>query len=718
MKNKKRAAALALAAIMACGGLAGCDALTTTNISKDYQQVIAEVDLSKSTDFQEGGKYAAYKDIVGKTSIVKRDMVASYVSNGYSVQQQYGWSYLDTFNAICDSLVNRQVYVQYAKVYLAENGGLTESERYTVEGYKAAVAGAGAEATEAAKEAAGLEYFLTEAERDKALYDLRVSVNDSLDSIEEGIISLAHTDEEETSTETVRTLPTGADTENEDYYNKDYAIYTGSSTIPSGYEKVENSTPTTRRKAYTQYLAQLRANNLLDKGENTADFEGMTYFAMQKKSFFESALVDKMSKKLEQEAEEKLTKAWLEACFNEDLEADRASYQDDKTSFETAFDAISDSSFVFAAPQAADGSYENYGYVINILLPFSTVQTEELNGYSSDLGDAKGNKYAARAKLLQNLKATDQRGTWFTGETDYSYKAETADGAFTGGNTARQYLFFENSIKNAGEGKQYEALKNYYGKYTYNGTVTAPETEEDEYVLKPNKISIDGFLSEMKDYLTSVGTAKGFRIAESYKEYNESGSYYDTAKKYYNDDGTVDYSKFIYAEGKIESTDGDAYDINSLFDASSWENAALSVINELSFAYNTDTAGLNTYLGYSISPFKTSYMPEFEYAAQRAVKNGAGSFNVVPTDYGWHIIYCTFSFHDTPTGANSPYAFNYADIEKEGTFSYNYFEARKADAVSAYSTNMQTAAINEYVDACTTVYNDRFADLTGLDSQS
>ena len=61
--NKKKTAAVGIAAVMALGALAGCD-LVSTDLQKDYEQVIAEVDITASDDFQAGGKYAAYADAI------------------------------------------------------------------------------------------------------------------------------------------------------------------------------------------------------------------------------------------------------------------------------------------------------------------------------------------------------------------------------------------------------------------------------------------------------------------------------------------------------------------------------------------------------------------------------------------------------------------------------------------------------------------------------
>ncbi len=702
MNKKKKAAALALATLLTCGGaLAGCDTLTTTNVSKDYAQVIAEVDLGKSEDFADGGKYAEYKELVSNAQITKREMVASYISSGYSLQQQYNWTYADTFNTIADSLVNRQIFVQYAKVYLMQN--YAADENLSVAGYVSAISGDFT--SETAKEAAGLAYFLTDEEKAKANYSLKVSINKQIDGIEEGIIEFED-EHEHTADADVRTRPTGAATENADYYTENYAIYTGKETVSElgEYERLDGSTHTTRKKAYVRFLTNLRSNDLLADGENTNNFESLNYYSLELKSSYETAIINKLLEKLEEKAEASLTEKWLNEQYQEDLRSQKDTYERDKSSFETALDAMSDTKFVLAPHN------KNYGFVLNILLPFSTLQTQELNGISNDLQDAKGNKFAARAQLLNAIRATDQRGTWFTGHDDFSYVAES--GAFNGGNADRNRLFFKDSFTAQDEeNAKYETIKNYNGKYTYNGKVTEAKNDdgEMEYTLTPNKISIDGFLTEMKSYLEFAGL--GVTVEQA------ATPDYFTNENYYDESGAVDYGKFIYEIGKITDFTSTAYNANNIFLAGSKENTAFSVINELSFAYNTDTAGLNSYLGYSVSPFKTSYMSEFEYAAQLAVSKGAGTYAVVPTDYGWHVIYCTFSFADAAEGENS-FTFNYAEKETEGTFSYLYFEALKSTTVNSQAKQMQDDAINTYVDACSTIYKDRYADLINMGNKS
>ena len=714
MKKSTKVAAAVLAAAMSTSVFAGCG-LVTTNISKDYAQVIAEVNITNSANFA-SSEYADYADVIETSEITKRDMVAYFISTGYSMMQSYGWTYYDTFKMISETLVNRQVYIQYAMLYLLDD----ETEDFSADGYRAAVDAA----EEGDKSLAALGYFLTDAERAKALYDTRVLFNNSLDSQEQSYIDA---EDEDTSTETARTTPTGVNTEDEDYYNEAYRIYTGSNAAANcvGYEVQDGSTPTTRRKAYGAFLASLRSNDLVSANEDTSDIESLDYFKMELQNSYETAIINKMTDKFETAIKSTVTESVAQQVYDTTYSRQEKAFDADLSSFTTALDGVSDTSFVLTAPEP------NYGFVVNILIPFSTSQTQALSSAPADFGDTKGNKFNFRADLLAKVRGTDQRGTWFTGTEDYSFRVDPEselDNVYIGGDASREYLFFEDSLLAS---TQYERVPNYYGRYTYNGSVR--KNDKDEYVLTPNRISIDAFISEMEGYLEQSASAvtgedaytvtggsyvSSIGADDVIVPAEDNTAYYNrSVADYYKADGTVDYSKFVYYAGKVDFG-ANGFNANEMFLEGSAENVAYSVINELSFAYNTDTAGLNTYLGYSVTTGKTSYMAEFEYAAQLACRLGAGNYVVVPTDYGWHVIYCTFSFvSDGNGGVVDPYTFNWSDIEKEGTFSYYFYEALVADLVSDYASNMQSDAIDTYLD-CAVVYEDRYADLSGLDTQS
>lgn len=717
MRKTTKVAAVALAAALGTAMFAGCD-LISTNLERDYEQVIAEVNISQSEDFAEGGKYAAYTDAVSTTEITKLEMVAYFVSTGYSIMQQQGLTYYDTFALISDTLVNRAIYVQYSMVYLLANGN-ADGGTYTMEKLNAAIDAA---ETEEDKALAAVAYFLDEDEVKLAQYRTRVMFNNTIDTQEESIID-AQSDT--SSSETARTTPTGVDTESDTYYDEDYKVYTGSNAAANcgSYETVEGSTPTTRQRAYSAFLANLRSNNLVSAGDDVTDIESLSYYKLELRSAYEDQLISKLADKYEQEALADFTEDQVKTEYDTALSRQTTAFADEST-FETALDGMSDDSFVLTAPEAG------YGFVVNILIPFTTTDSNKLANYKNDYDSATGtwrsNKFAYRAELLKNLRGTDQRGTWITGATDYSFDASKTANAYkgTGDNQdARNLLFFEDGIS---DNSRYERIPNYLGMYTYNGTYN-----EDKNVATPARIDIDRFIAEMKGYLNSKAAQDA--VSEEDGGYTVSGSYVngedgtltpiDAANKdeyysrpasdYYNADNTVDYSKFIYYAGKVDFG-GSGFNANEMFLAGSAENVVYSAINELSFAYNTDTAGLNTYLGYSVITGNTDYVDEFEYAAQYVCRLGAGNYVVVATDYGWHIIYCTFSFTE---GNLTPFSYDDAQKDVEGTFSNLFYEALRTDIVDQYTNVQRTKAINAYT-SCATVYEDRYADLSGLDSET
>ncbi len=726
--KKQQVAAVCLASALTCGICVGCD-LVTSDPYKDYEQVVAEVNITRHADFGENGKYAAIKNenVITTAEITKRDLVAMFVSSGSSAMGQYNWSYAQTFDAIANSLINRQVYIQYAEVFfLTEKKG--EESRfkdengnaYTVAGFKAAVEKAEGDEE---KQLAALTYFLTPDEEARALYGLRTSFNSSIDSLETSVIENRKSGEDEDDFEsTVRTLPTGVDTENEDYFDADYRVYTGTQSSYGSYERIDDSTASTRRAAYAQFLSNLRSSGLLKAGEDTSDIENLSYFKRELRSAYEGAVIQKMNDSFEDIAAEVLTDERVKQEYEKLLSDQQENFAKDETgsSFTTALDSMSDTSFLLAAPETrarSEGSKKgSYGFVINILLPFSTTQTNLLESVEKDQGDEAGNKFVTRARILQELKATDQRDSWFKGETDYSFDYTEKEGmtAYNAGDATRKYLFFEDSLKGE-EDSKYEPLKKYYGEYTYNGKVTAPAEGEGnaKYKLEPKEIDIDGFIAEMEGYLAHAGLKvqeEALKAADSDGYYNKQVKDYYVKKANGDPDFTkVDYSTFVYYQNKIEFEG--TPNANDLFNEETEVYKAFSVINELSFAYNTDTAGLNSYLGYAVTPEKTSFVSEFEYASHVVCAAGVGNYIVVPSDYGWHIIYCTFSFENDGT---ETFTWDASQKETEGTFSYAFYEALK-DKVTANSSSVrQTDIINTYAKASSTLYEERYKDLSEL----
>ena len=183
--------------------------------------------------------------------------------------------------------------------------------------------------------------------------------------------------------------------------------------------------------------------------------------------------------------------------------------------------------------------------------------------------------------------------------------------------------------------------------------------------------------------------------------------------------GEIDYSKFVYYVGQV----GDiGFSANETFVEGTAAYTALSAFNELQFAYSTDTGCLNTYFGYSMILEDTDYMDEFEYAAKLAVSQGVGTYTVAPTDYGWHIVYCTYAFNSGDVYGDDVSWTGYMadgvideDLIPENSFEYFFYQAMKDSITGTYENVLQSKIINLYdTDACVTIHEERYSDYTSL----
>lgn len=731
MKKKKIIGTLLATTVALTATFTGCS-LVSTNNRADMEQVIAEVNITNTEAFDQSG-LNSYRNAVGTTSVIKRDLIAYFLNAGYSYINS-GYSYSDTFTTLVNDLVDNAVLTQYSVLSLLDI-------KTKDEGSLPAVV------------MADYKDFNTDVERYEwllgkdsdevkiARYAVYSSLNSAIDSYEEAILE---EDDSTAGTET-RSTPTGVDTELEDYYpaNSDgsinYYIYTGY----TGYELSasgtyrddrsdllkKKSTRSTRVRAYNKFVSNLVSNYLVESDEALHKVWDLDYVQQEYASQLEQQIIGKYADIFEAEREEKLSNGdyeYLKSVY-EDRFADQAENYEKTDSFTSALSSMSDTSFILYAPDTLDevtNEYEGtYGFVYNILLPYSAAQSVQLTELqatcASDEDDGltyKPEYYTARNTLLRNIKTTDQRSAWFNGATDYSFKA--AEGADYYGESG--WLFFENNLTKT---DRYESLEKYDGRYAYNGTVIE---KDDDYILIGNELTIDDMLDEFVGYVNYVmGTnaASYQKTSDYYKTYTESNLL--TAETVGNTkDKKIDYSNFLYATGKVDFGGASEKDNrhNLLKKASEGQEAspqykALSAVNELQYAYTTDTGVLSQYLGYSVNiGDDTGYIKEFEYAAQWAIGQGAGTFAVCAGDYGWHLIYVTFTF-DKEGGAQ--YQPDWSNYDKEGTFEYYFYEWIKSNDIGTISTTHNTQIITRYNNDATVVkYQSRYQDLLDISSES
>ncbi|MBR2023454.1 MAG: hypothetical protein IJ996_02940 [Clostridia bacterium] len=709
------------ALLMALGltlGATGCDFVVPDSV-KDLNQRVAKVDITATL-----AKDDTFTDTVAEevatlisnnelsTSIPKRDLVASFMSTGYTYINNYGMSYEQAFTTLMDGLANRKIMTQYAVAHYIQNRpeGAKTFETFKTE--ELANASDDEKALiEKFPEVLTMKYYLTDYGKTdeqsmkpyfEAIYGLQQSINSTLDSSEQNYIKAsgdAHTHEDS------RTTPTGVNTEKEDYLplkdgKLDYGIYTGRNTLDSCgvYEKIDGSSSSSRMSAYNNLLANLQGYGLIKKDENTSDMTKLEYYYMELSSTLGQALINKYYEKLEAEAITDLEAndyAYVTNKYAEILESQTNAYTEDPTAFEAALDGLSDTSFLLYGLQ-------DYGFVYNVLLPFSDMQTQQFTAIKSKglSGDALFN---ARKQLLNQIEAKDLRTAWFCAEEAEHYAYEVEDTYYGYDESAPQtaYLFFENNLTNA---DKYETLDHYFGQYPYQGTVTFNE-EESKYEFEEETFNVDEFIAEMEGYINYAlnSTTAAHPVDGGYQtSYDKDGK-----NTVYTTDGVVDYSKFVYYKGQVDLTETSADDY---FNPATDAYKALSAVNELMFAFSTDTGCLNKYMGYVVAPDKTSFVSEFEYAAQYVVKQGVGAYAVAPSEYGWHIIYCAYKYD----GVQVYSGFNKDEIETVGTFSNLFYESLKAKNTTAKATDIQTKVLQDYKDA-TTLYKKAYKDLMEID---
>ncbi|MBR2441712.1 MAG: hypothetical protein IKB20_01375 [Clostridia bacterium] len=700
----KKTTALLMGVALAVGAT-GCGFISTDS-QKDLEQVVATVDITSHLKNAAASEYKAQADNVAKVvsnlskDITKRDLISAFLTTGYQYVQNYGYTYEATFNMLLDNLVNREIMVQYAVAYyLAKNTALT------VDSMNAYVAAEKNNATEKEKakyekypEVLTLKYFLTEngaevKDYEKAVYDLKKSFNDSLDSLEAAFVTES---DEEHDHEEARTLPTGVEMDKEDYYVNDYSIWTGRNALSEckNYDPIDGSTVTSRQKAYNAFLTNLQGYNLVDLDnsdgvvEDVSDITGLNYYYVELSSLLEQSLIDKYFEDLKGEVNLELNNEYMQDKYTAYKAQNERDYKEDPSAFGTALDGANEDTFVLYG-------LEGFGYVYNILIPFSTSQTVRYNE-AKNRGLSQSELYVARRTILDQIKGKDLRTSWIS-EHDHANHSFEEDG---------KYYFFKENVKDGSK----EKLSHYAGNYAFNGEV---DTTGDEWEIEAYSVSIDDFIGIFEAQINAIDGVTTTTVDSAISD--DTHDYYTTTQ-YKKADGKYDYSKFVYYEGQVNFTETPT--AAGFFNAETQQYKVLSAVNELMFAYSTDTGCLNTYMGYSVSPYGTQFVKEFEYAAQQVVKNGVGSYMVCATDYGWHIIYCSFAYKAGYIGTEGDVYGGYVETDKdvEGTFSNLFYESVKESAYNNYANEKQNKVLLEFNnDTTVTRFQKRYQDLLDLD---
>ncbi len=727
----KKTAAMILGATLTVAAT-GCNFVLTDN-EKDLAQTIAKVDITakmaENMTTEEAKKISSILKIL-PSDVSKRDLVANFLSYGYQNVQTYGYEYV--FNSLLDGLVNREIMIQYAVAHYlqtgAEKGITAENCTNYAQAQLAALQDkidALTDDTEAKEkltrekvllekhpEVLTLKYFLTNGGDEKALddynytvYTLRQSFNNSLDTLEEEYVKVEEKDHDHAA---AQTLPSGITTQKEKYYpvtatgELDYNVYTGRNLRGDcgKYEAIDGSSPATRQRAYNDFLANLQSYNLVQsKGgevENTKDATLLDYYYVELASSLGQALINKYFEDLENTVLSVLDEDYAIRKYEKLISDQKLAYEKDATAFATALDSESATSMTLYG-------LDNFGFVYNILLPFSATQEEVYADAKAD-GLTQDQLFNVRKSLLADVVGKDQRAGWINEHEDENYATKKGD----------KFYFFQDIINDETE---FEKLEHYLGVVPFNGSA---ELKEGKYEYQWADVSVDTvlneFLNTVKAVIPTATISEASAADITYDKNNSKTEYVNPQTK------EVDYNKFVYRKGQIKfgaesdslNTNGEII-LDNYFVPGTDLYKLVSVANEMMFAYSTDTGCLNSYMGYAVSPYSTNFMKEFEFAAQQAVADGVGAYYVAPTDYGWHIIITTFAFN----GGQVYGEYNHDDAVGEkmvkGSFSNIFYEYLQSDSITTYKNQIQTKVQNDYNNKkCVKLYKSRYQDLLDM----
>ncbi len=335
-----------------------------------------------------------------------------------------------------------------------------------------------------------------------------------------------------------------------------------------------------RRKAYNKFLKLLENNGFLGS-EYKNNLTETSFYKQTYSSEKENLLIKEYEKHFKNKLRKEIEfdgKTGFEA-----LEAIYAKMYEDATNkssstvdFESAL-----SSATATAPIVYNPTKGTYSYVYNLLLGASDKQSELISALSNKLYEAE------RAQKLNDiLSATvvkDLRSSWILSGYDFDYETKK----FTG-----DYIF-------ASEDKT----------IPFQGEVTQfPKVNED-----------DSF---------------SYRI--------------DSIKEFGIDEFLDAMDIWVYGESKISETVNEIA-VKKLVNAEKNEEYD-AIINDLLFAFSTDPGSLNTYKGYTITPSldiggTDTYVKAFAKAGRILMdminyeNYGSGSYIVVATDYGYHVMF-------------------------------------------------------------------------------
>ncbi len=695
---------LILICTMFLATLSGCS-LITTDVDKDMSLVVATVSIDDNI----------------KEDVYKREMVSDYNSYGYYYVNYYGYTVKDAYNLVLENIIKDKIIVQQAvKALLGPTGlvGNTETDGgYFYQATKVAQA----ERTSVENLLAGNNYKgdplvnFTDAKSifdnksyDNLLtiYEITAAKYEVLNTARSLIETFIEKDEDE-----LPPYENGAFTaratlaEKEDEGGNEYEIKYDAkkSVITEEYRKsaekvakrydlnidiadydnkydlslnlftkyIEKFEEYMQQKevktALFKVIKQLKKTGLVKESEssnvkNVDELLKLTYFSDSLIDKYQSAIVTKYKLALENQQEEIFDTDTLYNEYVNLFKSQSAETDSSVTTYEEKLAALDKNSFLVYNPEAG------YGYVANLLIGFNSKQIELLGKKEEEKNVTASEVEAYRQELLKGLTVKDLRESW------------VYNGYGTYDETTNTYAFDDKYCRT-------DALK------TYNGTL---------YGAKPYT-----FKNDDGDEETGYTFDEIIATKTSFKDFynNVMVSTMGFNANYVDSQGllTIDYNSL----STIGSVNADPIGSKKISDDNKEK------FTDLIYAYSTDGGSLSENFGYVYSPItsSTKYVKEFADASQKVVEMGAGYYTIVATEFGYHIVLCTYSLGVTGENPIDKATF-INDLSDENSFASLFKQNKLKLIVSAEVETLSSSFITTNLKKVK-YFEERYSNLLG-----
>lgn len=487
------------------------------------------------------------------------------------------------------------------------------------------------------------------------------------------------TEKKDTLVYEVRTVPTDAKNAEKDI---DKAAYV-KNIEDNGFDVTSTEY---KRAAFNKVINLLKANNLLGSDYNGSIMQ-TGYCKQLLKNYYENEIIENYEEAVTASIKNNLSYASLQELYNSKLDTQKEWSNSDFVSALSS--AKADSPILYSA-------YGTYGYVYNLLIGANDYQSAKITELQEQR--TKENKdeawYSAQRKdILAGTIAKDLRSSWILSGYDFDYASKKFTGDYTFAKAEGDETVAANSFPFQGEVKEVRA-----------------KTEDKDGVYSVESVKTFG----LDEFIACINTYV----------YNDESltpiDPLDPLMKKLNPDDI--YAAYTRADKPVE------------YDAK---------INELLFAFSTDSGSLNTYKGYVIKPAvdgsaSEEYVKTFGDAGRVLLAKGGSSYMVVASDYGYHFMFFSEVWNagdgyntledyldtlgiDKGTATWEEY-FNaqkdkWEDFAEENNFLYILANELISAKLSEKTTQSKTNIITEYRYGAhkdsTVIYKERFADLLG-----